>query len=231
MFSFFLLHLLPSCLVLDMASTWIEARCGQPELVCCLMKQLTLHLILILTFFKRSVKPSQISCLAGGMNITLCRMFWMLAVSRTAYKKLIAMFFLPSPAAWTGGFAMHALCVFFSHPLPCALDFRSEWVWTKAAAVQAPVYEYLRQLQVLLSERLHAFARWNLLKYGQPCACSFPASQNPCSSFPRKLLWHEDESWSERLILLEIRQPCKMSSFFSLVELGWKKQKQLFWFY
>lgn len=102
----------------------------------------------------------------------------------------------------------------FSLPtrFPCALHFRSKWVWTKATAVQTPVYEYLRQLQVLLFERLHAYARWNVLKYGKACCLLFSKSLRSRLGFPGKLLWNEFQS--KRLILMEIRQLHKMSVFF-----------------
>lgn len=44
-------------------------------------------------------------------------------------------------------------------------------MWPEAAALQAQVYEHLRQLQVLLSQRVHADAGWVLLKYVKNLNC------------------------------------------------------------
>lgn len=52
---------------------------------------------------------------------------------------------------------------------------RFKRVWPEAEALQAQVHEHIRQLQVLLSQRIHAYARWVLLKYVKNPNCVLSA--------------------------------------------------------
>lgn len=47
-------------------------------------------------------------------------------------------------------------------PLSCSSVCRSEWVWPEAPALQTQVHEHVRQLQMLLPQRIHA-ATWREL--------------------------------------------------------------------
>lgn len=53
--------------------------------------------------------------------------------------------------------------------------FRLKRVWPEAAALQAQVHEHLWQLQVLLSQRIHAYAGRVLLKYVRNLNCFISA--------------------------------------------------------
>ena len=52
---------------------------------------------------------------------------------------------------------------------------RPKRVWPEAAALQAQVHEHFRQLQVLLSQWIHASAGWVLLKYVKNLNCFISA--------------------------------------------------------
>lgn len=177
------------------------------------------------------LKPRKISCLARGMNNALCRMFWTLAISWTAYQKLIAIFFLPFSSSLNWKFC-RACLVCFLFPPSSLVHFVSDL--NECGLKPRPCKH--RCMNTYGSYKCYCLNGYMLMPDGTCSStaslapCSFPASQNPCSSFPGKLLWNEDESRSKRLILLEVRQLHKTSSFF-LVKLGWKKQEQLFWFY
>lgn len=66
---------------------------------------------------------------------------------------------------------VEVLSSFCFHPVL----FRPKRVWPEAAALQAQVHEHLRQLQVLLSQRIHAYAGWVLLKYVKNLNCFISA--------------------------------------------------------
>lgn len=113
-------------LVLDVASMWIVATCGQPELMHSLMKLLlALNLMLRLSFLKGYLWKRRIyATWQEGWTVLHAGCSGHLLISWTAYKKLIAIFFLHSPWTWSCNFFTHTLYVFFSHPLPIYLSFQ-----------------------------------------------------------------------------------------------------------